>query len=304
MSQITKIVEAAAEDEVPLAILLKRIKVVASRISAPEVGSWADLELTGYYDVAELPKYRASKLLPVYGNWSGFAGRSISNALVSSNRLPEAFRKAHFHQALRQPVSELEKLAKGDTDPGLDWDPSSVAAYEQFLETGVGGSGFEMMNLMSARTVYPRTYLMGTLDAIRNAVLDLALGLESVGGNVGEPNGPTVADESLSNAVSNFTINIYGDGANVAAGSDINQKNSVIKNDPESLLAASRELGISDAELETLRQAVTAEPGQAGPQTKNFIDRLKNGAVTMTTGVASGMIATQFMTLLSAYYGG
>lgn len=304
MSQITKIVEAAAEDEVSLSTLLKRIKVVASRISAPGVGAWADLELTGYSDEADLPKYRASRLLPVYGDWRGYAGRSISNAPLSSRGLPDDFRKALFYGALRQPVSELESLAESDKNPSLDWDPSAVAAYEKFLESGVGGSGFEMMNLMSARTVLPRTHLTGTLDAIRNAVLDLALGLESVGGNVGEPNGPTVADEALSNAVSNFTINIYGDGASVAAGSHIKQKNSVVKNDPESLLAASRELGISEAELETLRQAVTSELGQAGPKTKRFIDRLKSGAVTMTSGVTSGMIATQFMTLLSAYYGG
>ncbi|MEV8182798.1 hypothetical protein [Specibacter sp. NPDC078692] len=303
MSQITKIVDDAVDGDVPLSTLLRRIKVVASRIEAPEVVKWVDLEILGYPLDADLPLYRSGKMMPVKSNWSGVMGRSISDAPLSAIGLPEDFTRVHFYGLLRQPVSELEMFANSDRDPVWNWDPWAVAAYQNYLDTGVGGTGFEMMNLMSAQTVYPRTFIAGVLDAIRNAVLDLALGLESVGDNVGEPNGPTIDDKAVSNVVNNFHITVNGDGANVAAGSEISQKNSVVKNDLESLLAAGRGLGISEAELEALREAVAAEPEQSGPKTLGFIDRLKGNAVTMANGVASSMIATQFMAILLAYYG-
>lgn len=304
MSQITKLVEDAADGSVPLSALLRKIKVVASRIDAPEVTMWANLELNGYPMDLDLPSYRGSKMMPVKGNWSGYMQRSITDATISPNGVPDDFMRAHFYSSLRQPVGELEMLAKADRDPSWQWDPVAVATYQNYLDTGVGGVGFEMMNLLSAQTIYPRTFITGVLDTIRNTVLDLALDLESVGGNVGEPDGPTMTDHAISNVVNNFTINVNGDGANVAAGSSIKQKNSVVKNDLESLIAAARALGISDVELEGLKLAVAAEPEQVGPETQRFIDRLKTGGVTMANGIASGMIATQFMNMLGAFYGG
>jgi hypothetical protein len=58
MTPLTELVDAASGDAVPVSTLLRKVKVIASRLKVGELESWVDHELAGYPPDAELPEYR------------------------------------------------------------------------------------------------------------------------------------------------------------------------------------------------------------------------------------------------------
>lgn len=304
MSQLERLIDEATDGTAPLSTLLRRAKVVASRIKSPEVGEWANREVRGYPDDEQLPPYRVSTQFPVLGVWTGPMGYTISGQPVSPVGLPEDFRIANFEAALRQPVAELEILSQDKNDPGRLWDPYALNQYEKFVAANKGGASFAMMSLTRAQLVIPRTHLIGVLEKIRNSILDLAIGLEEAGPNVGEPAGPTIKDEQVATVVQNFRITIKGDGNNFAVGDGAIQKSRVQKNDIESLATAARELGLSEEHVQELRACVEADGRQMGASTERFIDRVRRGTVALGMGIGSELGASSLLSMVQTYFGG
>lgn len=304
MSRLAALIDQAADGTRPLADVLRQVKILASRIGDSELASWATRELNGYGPDDELPDYRASRKLPVLGEWSGPFGSSISNAPVSSVGLPDEFLAAGFSARFPHSVAELEAVSGGDVDARISWDPWIVANYNRAVQNRKGGAGFEMMSLVDARIVLPRNVVAGILDSIRTRVLDLSLDLERVAPEAGEPGGPTIEDPQVDAVVQNFHITVNGDGANIATGDNARQRSSVKKGDVHSLVEAARGLGLSIEDAESFRAAVEADGDAVAESTRGFADRVRSGGVALIGNTSGSLAATGLIQIAAQFFGG
>lgn len=305
MSRLAALIDQTADGTRPLSDVLRQVKIVASRIGDVELSTWATKELSGYGVADDLPAYRSSRRLPVRGNWSGPMGSGINNASVSWAGVPEEFHRALFCAEFRQSVAELEMVGHSDGGGGarIDWDPRAVWEYNKMVREGEGGAGFEMMELLSAHVHFPRNILVGILDAIRTRVLDLALDLERVSPEVGEPGGPTVSDAQVEAAVQTFHITIHGDGANVSTGDHAKLRSTVKKGDAQALVEAAREIGLSPEDAESFREAVEADGDAVAERTQGFVERVRSGAVVLVGNTSGSLAATGLIQAAGMFFG-
>lgn len=302
MSRISVLVDQAADGTRPLSDVLRQVKIVASRIDDDGLAEWASKELSGYAVNNELPTYRSKRYFPVLGHWSGPFNTSVHNAQISSAGSAEDLLD-WFQSSIRQPVAELEVLSRADEDPIMRWDPWAVVEYNRRSTSGEGGARIETMSLVDARLVIPRNALIGTLDVIRTRVLDLALALEDVAPDVGEPHGPTVTDSRIEKVTQSFHITVFGDGANIATGDNTNLRSTVKKGDVQGLLDSARALGLGDADANQFHQAIEADSGQVGENTKSFITRVRSGAISLAGNIGANVAASGLLELATQFAG-
>lgn len=297
-------IDAAADGSESLAGLLRQVRVLASRIEATGLAEWAAKELRGYGAEDEVPDYRRAITLPVMGTWAGPYGRKFSGQPVSPVGIAENFRSTWFQLTIHQPISELEALAAAESEPGVPWDPFAIDQYNTMVELKQGGAGFEMASLVEARIVMPRTFLVGILDAVRNRVLDLALALERVSPNVGEPDGPTVDDSRVQHVAQQFNITVNGDGANIATGDSSRQISTVVKGDIDALTVAAIDAGLAPEDAEEFKKAVMSDGQSIGAQTGGFLARVTSGTVRLAGNVSASVAAAILLNLAARYFGG
>lgn len=185
----------------------------------------------------------------------------------------------------------------------MSWDPFIVHEYGRLVAENKGGTGFYLMELISAKQTMPQNAIRGIIDSVRTTALQFALELEQVSPRAGEPGGPTTADPEVKLVTNNFNFTISGDGNNIAAGSDIRQKATVNKGDIDSLIKAAVELGLQAEAVEDLRTAVMADGSQPGDTTTNFISRLRTGGYALASGVSSNLAADGLVQAVGAFFG-
>lgn len=98
----------------PLAGLLRKCLILGADTGSDALRDWARLELNGYGDDDEVPSYRR---LPnqtiMYDSMSG--NTWMTNGTIDALQLPaEAREDMPDYLACKQPIEELEDLAKGD----------------------------------------------------------------------------------------------------------------------------------------------------------------------------------------------
>jgi len=76
MTRLEELVEGASGQDLPVATLLSKVKVVAARLKTAPLERWVDHELMGYRGDDELPDYRGSFDTPVFGMFGGPFGSS------------------------------------------------------------------------------------------------------------------------------------------------------------------------------------------------------------------------------------
>ena len=91
MGLLHEIQDGAAEDTVSLGTLLRKVKLLASRIGVKEIGEWAGRELSGYGSIAELPPYRGPFEATVLGNAFGPYGSGLKRFPIPRIALSEEY---------------------------------------------------------------------------------------------------------------------------------------------------------------------------------------------------------------------
>ena len=302
MTKLTEIIDAASDDAFTTSNLLRKVQTVAFRLRAESLEGWVRKELLGYGEGDPIPAYRGPFPTPVTGTWAGPGGTHLTSA-VSAAGLNEDFINAYFQTTIRQPVADLELLGSSDKSAHMSWDPYIVQQYGHLVAEGKGGAGYYLMELISAKQSLAQNAIRGVLDSVRTTALQLALELEQVSSQAGEPDGPTTADPEVQLVTNNFNLTIHGDGNNIAAGSKIHQRNKVGKGDIESLLDTVAELGLNQEALSDLRAAVQADGNQPADRTNNFISKLRRGGYALAGGVSSNLAADGVMQAINAFFG-
>lgn len=272
------------DHNVPVATLLRRALVLARRLDYPPLATWAQRELDGYPDDADLPEYRAWRSAHVVGDFSGPFGGTIRSQALPSSVVDEKFRRVLFGFQLPDGIARYQSLIESaDNSLSLPWDQNVVVMYQDDFIEGWA--------LVSARRAVTLSELEQLLDAVRTSLLNFVLEIESKAPDAGEadPGSPAVPAETVAAA---FEIHITGDHNVVStAGRDV-QQHVRLGADPRWLTlrsALADEVGLPEHELMELQQALETDaqrqlpPGSLGPATTKWYhgitEKIASGAI-------------------------
>jgi len=217
MSLLREIQNAAIDSKISLANLLRKCKVLSSRLGNTEFKTWIENELNGYKDLENLPDYRIINVRSK-GHFSGPYQSGLRNADIPLLTIDKEYHVMLSHTYLMEPVASIESLIE-NIEGGTaqePWDANLVAL--------VGQKIYENMNCMQAWKVIPKTSIVGALEAVRNRILNFVLEIEAEAPDAGEAaiNSKPVPEEKVHQI---FNTYISGNVANVATGSsDFKQK--------------------------------------------------------------------------------
>ena len=289
MSKLSEIIDAATDETVSIASLLRQVKVLGVRSGTQALSEWVDHELSGYPVDADLPEYRGPFQTQVWSNWSGPFGSMLKNAPLPPSAFPRELREVGaFEVDFRESVSELERLSKSDGLLSYFWGTDVVGHLNSLMQKGKLpelASMAPMHGMVSAHRVVSPALVISVLDQVRTRVLGLALDIERIAPEAGEPGAELGDQGAVHNIVHAY---IYGDGNTIAVDSPgAVQVAYVTAGDMEALLAAVRGLGLDEGDVEELRSALEGDAGERdvervglGTRATQFMGKVAMGGLT------------------------
>jgi hypothetical protein len=289
VSLLRDIQNDATSDDASITVLLRRCMILATRLQHEPLKEWARLEMDGYPEGTPLPSYRPQVATQVLGDFAGPFGSEARNKGLPESAVAEELRVGLFRVEVREKVAQIEALvASGETQFVLPWPTDVVAAYQDHF--------MEMMTLVSARQVVPSTVFIGVLSGIRDRIVQFALEIEELDPAAGEA-APGQAPIEQGQVTQIFNQTFHGDNTAFAAGGrDVHQAQAAV--DISAVRQAAAAFGIDADEQEALATALDQDGGVAGVKTRAWIERLKAGAVTIGSGVATGTVVAALQGVL------
>ena len=187
-----------------IADLLRKTKLVASKLGLQDAVSWVDAELNGYPEDAKVPEYRK-----VRGQLKANNGYCWIPAIVDNESMYDVFTS----RWLPYSIAELESLSESKDLLSISW-PDHLAR-----KCFPGATQVSIF--------FSPTALKGVIDRVRTMVLDWALSLEAAG-IMGED--VSFTPEEKQKAASTPSINTYHFHAPAAIGNIGSQLDRVAVN--------------------------------------------------------------------------
>jgi hypothetical protein len=300
---LTQIQDAAIDSKEPIANVLRKLAVLASRLENEELGAWAFRELNGYGPDYALPDYR---IIAAHAsvNLAGAFGSGYKNVIVPALLLPEQLREYAERVHLPQPIATLEELATKDrTEPGeltFPW-PGNLTALMQKEDK------FNGHVIVSAWQSTSTAAMTGIVDTVRNRVLEFSLKLQKDVPMAGDDD--SKASPAVVQAATQYfqTIILGNHTGNIAAGSPgaVQMTSVVNKGDLGGLVRALAEHGVPATEVKELEGAI-AEEGNAqgmGPKAGAWLAKATTAVIGGTWKLASGVGIGVITKLVLSYYG-
>lgn len=272
---LRQIQEMSTDPTIPLAALLRKSMVLARRLSYEPLKSWAQYELQGYPQDVDLPDYRARRNCQVFGRFEAGVGQWFVNPIPSAN-VEAQHRDGLFSYELRLGVARYEGLLDGD-EVEIPWDQNLVVFYRDAFYADYA--------LERAWRSLPSSDLAQMLDAVRTRLLDFVLEIEELDPAAGEAE-PGVQPIPPGQVTQIFHQTFSGDNTAFAAAGHAVRQSQRVDVQSEAVLNLLEDLGVEETERFRLRDALEADGGVAGPQTKEWLRRLETGAVQIGTGVS------------------
>lgn len=299
MSKLTDIIDAATGETVSIGSLLRMVKVLAARVETQVLLDWVDNELGGYRD-AHIPEYRGPFQVQVLSDWSGPMDSILRNVPLPPSAFPQWLRDiGTFEVVFKQSVSELERLAQADGALSFGWGTDLIGRINGQMRGGHMPDLQRMApmhGIVTANRMVSPGLIESVLDQVRTRVLGLALDLERVMPDAGEPGAQLSQPETVTNIVNTF---IYGSGNTLALGSPgAVQVETVVAGDLAGLLNAVSALGLSPDRVSELRMAIEADEADAekpkagmGTRVAQFLAKAAIGGMTIAgkTGTEEGI---------------
>lgn len=302
MSLLKEIQDEAVTSQSDIASLLRKCRVLASRLKNDDLKNWVQNELDGYKPKDELPAYRICRCHSL-GTFLGAGGRRLENAPIPLTSIPKEYRESLSKVQFRESISALADLVRHNDGKPLQqaWPPD--------LYPVVGEQIMQYMNLGQAWKVIPRSMIVSIIETVRNRILNFALELEAESPNAGEsvPTAKQVSTEKVSQV---FNTYIMGNVGNVAtASSNFSQHGSVTvsQGDLLSLKTYLQSLGLVKADVSNLEKAIKED---GAVSCKPLGKRVSEWLGCMVTKAAQGLlnigitVAPKLLTkALEQYYG-
>jgi AbiTii len=302
MSLLREIQDAATNDTGDLTTVLRKCRILATRLKHNGLKNWTQNELDGYLLEKNLPDYRVRQCHS-FGNFFGTFGRQLQNAPIPLTSIPEEFRKILTQIRFQQGVAGLQDMVKrADKDTLQNRWPAD--AYKLF-----GHSIYDDMVLMEAWNIIPVSFLVNILDTVRNRILNFALEIEE---QIPEAANLSAISSSVPSSKIRqiFNTTIYGSVGNMAtAGQNFSQLTvvTISQDDFEELSKFLKDLGFDNDDVSDLKAAIKAD---GKPKENGFGKRVAEwfgkavaksaqGMLKIGTDIASKIISEA----ISQYYG-
>ncbi len=165
MSLVIELQADAINATVKTSELLRKALVVAKKLGVTDFENWVQAELTGYKLTADVPPYRIVKgIVQAWNPYNNMWIPAVFESPLEAERLSK--------RASGQPIAEIEELAEAKSKGMLQmpFDHATEAALRRSI-------GLPLTPTLCV----DRTALVGTLNAVRNTVLQWALKLEADG---------------------------------------------------------------------------------------------------------------------------
>ncbi|RDE06800.1 hypothetical protein DVW87_03700 [Sphingomonas aracearum] len=191
MSLVEEIQAGALNRDVPVADLLRRVKLAAAKLKLTETLDWVDSELNGYGgEDKDLPEYRVAAG-SLYVTTFHHGTRPATGDPHSIAMLSMSF--------FREPVASLEALLT--SQPGTITMPINPDLARAIKNHGHNAS---------YAVHFSKNVLVSIVDTVRNLILDWAINLENEG-ILGEGVSFTVDEkQKAAQSAPNIQINNYG----------------------------------------------------------------------------------------------
>lgn len=241
---IHEIQRDASDESIPVAQLLRRMKMAAAKLKLPELGSWVEQELNGYDSDTALPMYRVIAGIPM----AHFPGRGWHMMKLGQDEKLNTVYSINF---CRDSVAEVEGHAQA-TEP-------HIISFPEWLERGTLP---ELGHASKIGLFVSNGKYRAILNGVRNKSLEWALAVEAEGVT---GDGLTFTPEDAKKAQNVSTYYLYGPNARINHDSIDNSTNTVVHGDVFGGLRAN----IQEAVTDTALQARLIEAVDAMEQTKN-----------------------------------
>ena len=287
MSLLREIQDAAVDGSSDLETLLRKCRVLASRLKHEELKKWVTWELDGYPTDVSLPDYRKC-WGHCFGIFVGKFGRRIDNCPIPATDIPDEFRDALTHRQFREGVGGVKSFVDTIEGPslkfGLPGEVSRIIKHGNLAEDMVLAQGWMFVD---------KALVVGILSTVRNRILSFALEIEASFPNAGEDSsgGRPIPNEEVTRIFHQQISQVFhGPVANVASGHDIEQTGTVNiqQGDFRTLAAFLQENGVPKEDIRDLETAIKADP-HPDPKSKAFGKKVSTWMGKMVTKSAEGV---------------
>jgi len=287
MGLLREIQDAAVDGSSDLETLLRKCRVLATRLKHEELKKWVACELDGYPADMLLPEYRKCPGSP-FGHFFGAFGSGVKNCPIPISDIPEQIRDAMTHQVFRQGVGGLQNLV--ETVEGATLSFSLPAEAGRIIHPK---NMRDDLVLAQAWLNVDKNRVVGILSTVRNRILGFALELEAAYPDAGksEPGETPLPKEEVNRVFQqNITQNFHGPVANVASGHAIEQTGTVNiqQGDFRKLATFLQENGVAELDILDLKTAIDGD-GHLEPTSKTFGKSVSSWIGKMVAKSAEGV---------------
>lgn len=207
MSLLRDIQTEVSSNKGDVVTVLRKCKVLASRLSNPDFIRWVEWELDGYPESQATPPYR--RLTVTYFASFLNIGWKVPQAAIPLQIVPEEYRDL-FHQVeFREGIAKADSLACG----------KAMSFERPELICAVQGKMYPEMNCHRVWGMISSGEFEQLLSAVKNRILDFSLMIEAENPEAGDgmPNSSPIPQEKLQPLVQNV---FFGDVGAIAQNSE------------------------------------------------------------------------------------
>lgn len=231
MTLLSEIIDGI--DDLAMPALLRKAKILASRVNSDDLRAWANRELNGYRNLDDLPEYRGPFSAAVRGHFVSLYGTAKLPLAAVDFVVGEEARPL-FEVNFLQPIAEIVAVTVGQEDPSIPWPPVAIDFMRRLMKEGKVRQ-FSGAELVLADRLVTRAQMQGVVDTVRTRLLDLALAFEALDPEVGNPG----IDPPPAGQVTEVVINnIYSSTVNIAQSSQDVTQNALVVPAPGASLPA------------------------------------------------------------------
>lgn len=300
MKLLNQLIELLGDEDASLKAALIKAQILAHQLGDEELGRWVEYELRGYPEGSDLPPYRVISMA-LFGDVSNGVYHYSDHALPV-HHLEKKMRERLTTNSVTDSVSTIEEWA-GKDNMIITVPPAALG----LLSKGVADTyhvqqAWGRMGIGAGR---------GILTQIRSRLLEFCLKIsDRIPADTPAEEVREKAESVGANSI--FKNAVFGDNATVVVGSgsisDI--RNSVVKNDIQSLLRELRAVGVKQQDLDDLEGAIQSDSTSDdvakqkwGPMVRNWVGGMVGKAGSTGWDVMKGAAGNILAAAIGAFYG-
>jgi len=301
MPLLEEIQKETVDSNSDLGALLRKCKILASRLGSRPFEDWLIWESNGYPKKINVPNYRIWPL-SIKGDFLGPFGSSIHNLEVPIYLWPKNIKDLYLKYECRQSIGSMEQMLKENKSSYL------------IVETGdlvlnLSDKVIEGYTCIRSWAEFGTGCIYELFNNVRNRILDFSIELWKVDPKAGDT--PETIPPSLqpSSVTKIFYTTIYGGSANLIETADNVVINiDVHQGDVKSLENALRENKVSQEDIDNLLNAIKEEPhpndeNRFGPKVSNWISKMIKKAAEGTWAITLDVASRLLYQIIINYYG-